>query len=355
MPPKMAAPVFPAKNHPLSRRPLRKQSPSTLTNKGNTPCHPTRRYDHFQFGRLNRARDRSDSRDVIALERHHQMTFLPPLTAEQECALNESRICGDSDAREHMILANLRLVWHLAKRYAWSGIDPEDLFSSGVLGLIAAVDSYDHDRGRLAPHARMHIRKEMLTLIAAQRSLIHLPTSVNYHALLIARAESELTAKFGREPTEQEVARAAGLSLNRLRTVRGALGTIVSLDDTGDDSEESLNLHEALADEDAEAGDQAASQNSRSEWLTKAMLRLSPREQALLRRHYGLDGRGGLPLARVAAELSISRERLRQIELGALRKLRHLLKVDNAHVDESLGHTGWDQILREAGLRLNAA
>ncbi len=283
------------------------------------------------------------------------MTFLPPLSAEQECSLNDARRAGDAQAREHMILSNLRLVWHLAKRYAWSGIGTDDLFSSGILGLIAAVDTYDHDRGRLAPHARMHIRKEMLALIAAQRSLLHLPSSVNYHALLIARAEASLTGELGREPTELEIAQAAGLSLQRLRNVRQALGTIVSLDDPGEDNEDATSLHESLADESAETGEQAASSNSRSEWLSKALVKLSTREQKLLRRHYGLDGRGGLPLARVAAELSISRERLRQIEIAALRKLRQLLQTDGAHLDESLGHGGWDQLLREAGLRLAAA
>ncbi len=292
---------------------------------------------------------------MIALEHHRQLTFLPPLAAEQECALNLARRSGDAQARELLILSNLRLVAHLAKRYTWSGIDPEDLFSSGVLGLIAAVDSYDHDRGRLAPHARMHIRKEMLALIAAQRSLLHLPASVNYHALLIARAETALTAQLGREPTEGEIAAAAGLSVTRLRNVRQALGTIVSLDDTDEDAEDAGNLHEALADEDAATGEETASASSRSEWLAKALLKLSPREQTLLRRHYGLDGRGGLPLAHVATELSISRERLRQIEIAALRKLRLLLQADDAHVGEALGHGGWDRILREAGLRLTAA
>ncbi len=292
---------------------------------------------------------------MIALEQHRQLTFLPPLSAEQECALNEARRTGDSLAREKMILSNLRLVWHLAKRYAWSGIGADDLFSSGIVGLIAAIDSYDHDRGRLAPHARMHIRKEMITLIANQRSLLHLPTSVNYHALLLARAETALTAELGREPTEPEIAQAAGLSLQRLRAVRQALGTFVSLDDTDEDSEDTMSLHESLADEDAVAGDESASASSRCEWLTHALHKLSPREQQLLRRHYGLDGRGGSPLARVAHELSISRERLRQIELGALRKLRHLLQSGDAHLGESLGHRDWDQLLRDAGLRLQAA
>jgi RNA polymerase primary sigma factor len=283
------------------------------------------------------------------------MTFLPPLTAEQECTSNQARRAGDAHARETLILANLRLVWHLAKRYAWSGIGADDLFSSGIVGLIAAVDSFDHDRGRLAPHARMHIRKEMLSLIAAQRSLLHLPSSVNYHALLIARAEAALSVQLGRDPTEVEVAQTAGLSLQRLRNVRQALGAFVSLDDPGEDSEDGTNLHESLADEDAATGDETASASSRHEWLTKALHKLAPREQKLLRRHFGLDGRGGLPLAKVAEELSISRERLRQIEIGALRKLRQLLQTDGAHLGESLGHGGWDQLLRDAGLRFAQA
>ncbi|HLP06760.1 MAG TPA: sigma-70 family RNA polymerase sigma factor [Opitutaceae bacterium] len=283
------------------------------------------------------------------------MTFLPPLSAEQECSLNQARRAGDAQAREQLILSNLRLVWHLVKRYTWGGIGADDLFSSGIVGLIAAVDTFDHDRGRLVAHARMHIRKEMLGLIAAQRSLLRLPSSVNYHALLIARAESSLTVRLGREPSEIEVSQATGLSPNRLRTIRQALGAVVSLDDDGDDSENGTNLHESLADEDAETGHEVASASSRLEWLTRALHRLSPREQKLLRRHFGLDGHGGQPLAQVSTEMNISRERLRQVELTALRKLRNLLQADGAHLGESFGHSGWDQLLREAGLRLAEA
>lgn len=292
---------------------------------------------------------------MIALERHRQMTFLPPLSAEQECALNRSRLSGDMVARERMILSNLRLVWHLAKRYAWSGIGADDLFSSGTVGLIAAVDTYDHTRGRLAPHAHMHIRKEMLALIAAQRSLMHLPASVNYHALLIARAEAALGVELGRDPTEAEVAEATGLSVSRIRTIRQALGTVVSLDSSGEDSEDAPSLHESLADEDAETGHDVASASSRAEWLGRALAKLSAREQQVLRRHFGLDGRGGAPLAHVATELHISRERLRQIEVAALRKLRRHLQNGDTHQAELVGHGGWDQLLREAGLRLPEA
>jgi len=283
------------------------------------------------------------------------MTFLPPLSAEQECALNQARLDGDLPARERLILSNLRLVWYLVRRYAWSGVGADDIFSSGTIGLMAAVDTYDHTRGRLAPHARMHIRKEMLAHIAAQRSFLSLPTSVNYQALLIARAENALLAELGREPTEGEIAQRAELTVERLHTVRQATTAVVSLDDTGTDAEESAGLHESLADEDAETGDEVAEMRSRTEWLGAALHKLSLREQRLLRRHFGLDGRGGLPLAHVAIELGISRERLRQIELAALRKLRRLLQSDNAHQGESLGQTDWFQLLREVGLRLPQA
>ena len=321
-----------------------------------SPFRPPGHYDHFPVGKLNQPPVWTIGAGVIDLEHHRRMTFLPPLEAEQECALNQARLAGDTLARSRLILSNLRLVWHLAKRYAWSGIGTDDLFSSGILGLIAAVDSYNCARGRLVTHACMHIRKEMLMLIAAQRSLLHLPTSVNYQALLITRAEAALAAELGRDPTEPEIAERAGLSPQRLRTIRQALATIVSLDDTGEDSPgDATCLLDAIADDAAESGDRIASASSRVEWLATALHKLSPREQKLLRRHFGLDGRGGLPLAHVAAELGISRERLRQIELTALRKLRHLLQADDAHLGESLGPTDWDQLLREAGLRLPQA
>jgi len=289
---------------------------------------------------------------VIALERRHQLSFPPPLTAEREVALNQTRLNGDATAREDLILSNLRLVWYFSRRYAWSGIPQDDLFSAGVQGLIAAIDTFDHARGRLAPHARVHIRKEMLELIAQQRSLLHVPSSVNYHALLITRAEVALTGRLGREPTDDELALESKLSVQRIRTVRQALGTMVSLDDSGDSDDEGLSLHEALADEAAEGADHSAALSSRAEWLTHALERLAPREQVLLRRHFGLDGLGGRPLAQLAGELSVSRERLRQIEISALRKLRRLLEIGGAHHGEALGSNGWDAILRDAGLRL---
>jgi len=292
---------------------------------------------------------------VIALERRHHLSFPPPISAEQEVALNQARLTGDAMAREELILANLRLVWHFSRRYAWSGIPQDDLFSAGVQGLIAAIDTYDHARGRLAPHARVHIRKEMLELIAEQRSLLHLPSSVNYHALLISRAEVALSARLGREPADEEIAAEAKLSVQRIRTVRQALGTMVSLDDSGDGEDEGVSLHEALADEDAELADRSAAVSSRTEWLGRALERLAPREQVVLRRHFGLDGNGGRPLAQLAGELSVSRERLRQIEVAALRKLRRLLEIGDAHRGESLGSTDWDSLLREAGLRQTAA
>ena len=147
------------------------------------------------------------------------------------------------------------------------------------------------------------------------------------------------------------MARAAGCDVRAL-----AIGKAdsLTLDDSGDEGEDGDNLHESLADEDAASADVTASETSRWEWLTHALDRLSPREQKLIRRHFGLDGRGGQPLSHVADELCVSRERLRQIEISALRKLRHLLQTGDAHLGESFGHGGWDHILRDCGLRLGA-
>lgn len=291
---------------------------------------------------------------MIAPERHRQLSLPPPLTAEQEIALNEARVAGDYAAREQLILCNLRLVLHLAKRYAWSGISPDDLFSSGAQGLVAAVDNYDHARGRLAPLARVHIRKEMLELIAEQRTLLRLPPSVNYHALLLARAETKLSVELGRDPSDAEIATESGLTVKRIHTLRQALGAVVSLDDSGSANGESdgAELHDSLADEAAVQADETAEGTSRAEWLNRAVSRLSPREQTLLRRHFGLDGHGGLSLAQLAVEIGVSRERLRQIEACALRKLRRLLQADGAHEGEDLGPGDWEAMLREIGLQL---
>lgn len=269
---------------------------------------------------------------MIAFTRGFSLDLPPPPAHLEEAALNRARLEGDFAAREQLILGHLRLVFFLARRYAWSTIAAEDLVSAGTEGLVRAVDCFDHSRGRLSVHAAIYIRKALLEHIAAHRTVMRLPSSANRAAHLLARTESTLAVRLGRAPTEAELAAETGLSARLIARLRAALGTIVSLD-VGSDSAEidrERPLHETLADEEAVAAPEEAERASRTECLNRAMARLSLRERVVVERHFGLDGHGGISLAALAPEFGLSAERVRQILAGALNKLRAALRVPMA-------------------------
>jgi RNA polymerase primary sigma factor len=257
------------------------------------------------------------------------MTYLreigrvPMITHEREIELAQRIEAGDRDAMKQFILANLRLVVSIAKRYVGRGLTLLDLIQEGNIGLIRAVQRYDWRRGhRFSTHATWWIRQAISRAVADKGRTIRLPVYVNTALNRIRRERQRLLQELGREPTELELAEATGLDPVRMVELQSAPGAPVSLElPVGEDEEQELG--DVLADtESASPEDLATTQTLKDEVQRVLESVLTPREQLVLQLRFGLGNGQAHPLEQVGRELGITRERVRQIEAGALAKLR---------------------------------
>jgi len=280
-------------------------------------------------------RRRSEDQDENALntadagESDAVMTYLreigrvPMITHEREIELAKRIEAGDRDAMKQFILANLRLVVSIAKRYVGRGLTLLDLIQEGNIGLIRAVQRYDWRRGhRFSTHATWWIRQAISRAVADKGRTIRLPVYVNTALNRIRRERQRLIQELGREPSEKELAEATGLDPNRMVELQAAPGAPVSLElPVGEDEEQELG--DVLADtESATPEDLATTQTLKDEVQRVLESVLTPREQLVLQLRFGLGNGQAHPLEQVGRELGITRERVRQIEAGALAKLR---------------------------------
>lgn len=227
---------------------------------------------------------------------------------------------GDRAARERLIVSHLRLVVSVAKEYGDTGLDLLDLIQEGNIGLIEAVDRYDPSRGvRLSTYARWWIRQAIGQAIEKQSQMIRIPA---YLFRAIVRFQ-RLKASFGAEGIEEteDILVAPGLTAERLLRIHETVGNVVSLDVPLDD-EESTTLEELVADEEMPTPERAALLELFREELLEIIERLPVRDAQVLRWRYGLEGPRPLTLAEVGEKLGISRERVRQIEERALKRLK---------------------------------
>src|SRR5690242_17680799 len=257
------------------------------------------------------------------------MTYLreigrvPMITHEREVELAKRIEQGDREAMTQFILANLRLVVSIAKRYVGRGLTLLDLIQEGNIGLIRAVQRYDWRRGhRFSTHATWWIRQAISRAVADKGRTIRLPVYVNTALNRIRRERQRLLQELGREPTEEELAEATGLDPIRMVELQAAPGAPVSLElPVGEDEEQELG--DVLADtESASPEDLATTQTLKDEVQRVLESVLTPREQLVLQLRFGLGNGQAHPLEQVGRELGITRERVRQIEAGALAKLR---------------------------------
>ena len=257
------------------------------------------------------------------------MTYLreigrvPMITHEREVELAKRIEQGDRDAMKQFVLANLRLVVSIAKRYVGRGLTLLDLIQEGNIGLIRAVQRYDWRRGhRFSTPATWWIRQAISRAVADKGRTIRLPVYVNTALNRIRRERQRLLQELGREPTEQELADATGLDPIRMVELQSAPGAPVSLElPVGEDEEQELG--DVLADtESASPEDLATTQTLKDEVQRVLESVLTPREQLVLQLRFGLGNGQAHPLEQVGRELGITRERVRQIEAGALAKLR---------------------------------
>lgn len=236
-------------------------------------------------------------------------------------AIEAGRRIADA-AKAEFVEANLRLVVMLAKRQRDRGLPFLDLIQEGNMGLMRAVDKFDYRRGvRFSTYASWWIRQQMTRAVADQSRTIRVPVHMVESRQKVMRARRVFAASRGREPTDIEVAEATGIPLEKVRAALDVAPEPVSLDAPAFADSEAV-LGDLVADARATAADETIA-SERMQAQTKALLRrLSPREREVLRMRFGLDGRSQHTLQEIGATMSLSRERVRQIEAAALRKLR---------------------------------
>ena len=294
--------------------------------------HETTQPNRRVTGTLRRRRSEDEDGTVSSTDNGESdavMTYLreigrvPMITHEREIELAKRIEAGDREARKQFVLANLRLVVSIAKRYVGRGLSLLDLIQEGNIGLIRAVQRYDWRRGhRFSTHATWWIRQAISRAVADKGRTIRLPVYVNTALNRIRRERQRLLQELGREPTEQELAEATGLDPIRMVELQAAPGAPVSLElPVGEDEEQELG--DVLADtESASPEDIATTQTLKDEVQRVLESVLTPREQLVLQLRFGLGNGQAHPLEQVGRELGITRERVRQIEAGALAKLR---------------------------------
>ena len=251
----------------------------------------------------------------------------PLLTAAEEVALAKRIERGDAAAKERMINSNLRLVISLAKRYQGRDVPLLDLVQDGVIGLNRAVEKFDWRRGfKFSTYATWWIRQACQRAISNQSATIRVPSHVHERRLKLGRVDRELKARLGRDPTREELAKAAELSRQHVDEALDAAEAPVSLNQRIGVEEEG-ELGDLFSDPSAPDPAEEAVDSLRRLALRNSMERLPERERRVLELRFGLDGQPQ-PLETIGKELGLSRERVRQVESDAMARLAELLGAD---------------------------
>ena len=253
-----------------------------------------------------------------------EMSAIDLISAEKELELAERIAHGDIEARNELVSANLRLVVSLAKRYQGCGMSLQDLIQEGNLGLMKAAEKFDASKGfRFSTYAAWWINQTIGRALADQSKAIRVPVHMTENINKLRRLSRDLTVTLGHEPTDEDLAEAMEVSVDDIKTYKSYMTDITSLDIQVGDDDDGTTIASFIEDEKNVSPEKNAVQIAEREMLDAVLDTLTAREQDIIRQRFGLDDNVPKTLEEVGKEFNVTRERIRQIEAKALRKLRH--------------------------------